>query len=59
VRGPAGALAFLLTLAGTAPAQEAPRFRWDHEGLASVLDAAAAARPAGKRLLLGLSGSPT
>ena len=54
----AGAIALALLGAGGA-AQDAPRFRWDREGLASLRDAAAAARPAGKRLLLGLSGSPT
>ncbi len=59
MRGPAGALVLLLASAGAAPALEEPRLRWDREGLASVLDAAAAARPAGRRLLLGLSGSPT
>ena len=54
----AAAIALALLGAGAA-AQEAPRFRWDREGLAAVRDAAAAARPKGKRLLLGLSGSPT
>ena len=40
-------------------AGDGERLRWDREGQASILDAAARAKPAGKRLLLGLSGSPT
>jgi len=59
MRRATAAAALLLLLAGAGRAGEAPRFCWEREGLASVAGAAAGARAAGKRLLLGLSGSPT
>ena len=48
------------TLAGD-PTPEAadPGLRWDREGYAALADAADDAKAAGRRLLLGLSGSPT
>ncbi len=49
----------LALLASAGRAEEPARLRWDREGLAAVLESAAAARASGKRMLLGLSGSPT
>jgi hypothetical protein len=53
----------VLLLAGCSPAavgaEEPAKLRWEKEGLAALPAAAGTAREAGKRLLLGLSGSPT
>ena len=40
-------------------AEEEEYFDWTHEGYGSLLAAAGQAKMDGKRLLLGLSGSPT
>ncbi len=46
-------------LIGAARAEEAQELEWDHEGHFQVVEAAAAAKKKGKRLLVGLSGSDT
>ncbi len=55
------ALIVLLSLtSATSQAQElAPKLGWDYEGFSSLSTAAAAARKAKKRLLVGLSGGNT
>jgi len=55
----AGAALAIVALGHAGAAEEAGRFTWDHEGYARLPDAATAARESGRRLLLGLSGSPT
>lgn len=49
----------LLFCGVTGATAEPTALTWTHEGYASLLTAAAEAKPHGKRLLLGLSGSPT
>ena len=44
---------------GPAAAKAAAGISWEHEGYAAVLDAAADAKAKDRRLLLGLSGSPS
>ncbi len=48
--------ATLLVVASTLGAQD---LVWQHEGYAALLDAAAQAHAANKRILVGLSGSDT
>ncbi len=59
MRGVVAGAVVVALFGGAARAQQAPRLRWDREGIASLAAAAAEARAAGRRLLLGLSGSPT
>jgi hypothetical protein len=50
----------LLTLRARADRARADEeFEWDREGYAELLDAAAEARKDGRRILVGLCGSPT
>ena len=46
-------------LAFQATAVAAPKLEWTHDGHASLPEAAKEAKQAGKRLLVGLAGSPT
>ncbi|MDH3591981.1 MAG: hypothetical protein OER88_08890 [Planctomycetota bacterium] len=49
----------LIAGSGAAAAEdEAPKLTWQFDGHASLPEAAHAAKRAGKRLLVGLSGSP-
>ena len=59
MRHPVVAGAALALLGAAGAAEEAPRLRWGHEGRAALIGAAGEARASGRRLLLGLSGSPT
>jgi len=51
--------AALCLLGAPARADEKPHLAWTYEGHASLPQAARAAKKAGTRLLVGLSGSPT
>jgi len=52
-------LAALCLLGSRAAADEEPRLEWKYDGHASLPRAAQEAKTSGKRLLVGLSGSPT
>ena len=49
----------LLVLAYDAGGDEAKRLTWQFDGYAQLPDAARQAKRTGKRLLVGLAGSPT
>lgn len=48
--------AALLLIAAMAPAGE---LKWDHEGYPRLIDAAREAKKSNRRILVGMSGSPT
>lgn len=52
-------LAALCLLSAHAVADEEPRLEWKYDRHASLPQAAQEAKAKGKRLLVGLSGSPT
>ena len=56
---PRSVVAALCLLAARASAGEEAGIRWTHEGHAALPAAARDAKAKGKRLLVGLAGSPT